>query len=138
MSMVLVVVIAIVVIWAVWYSMAQSNKGSQQTQGKQSTSPRRISPQEYQTNYAKRDHLLVDVRTAEEYGTGHIPGAVNIALQSLPDQMATLSKEQPIILYCRSGARSSNAAAILQKAGFDKVYDLGAITQWQAQGLPVQ
>lgn len=131
MSMVVVVIIAAVVIFAVWYSMSNQN------QANEPSAQQRITPQEYQATYAQRDHLLVDVRTAEEFSTGHIPGAKNIALQALPDQMATLSKTQPVVVYCRSGARSSNAAQMLTAAGFEQVYDLGGITRWREQGLPV-
>ncbi len=99
MGMLVIVAIAIVIVLAVWYSMADhGNKGG-------TIAHQRITPQEYQAGYAQRDHLLVDVRTAEEFGTGHIHGAVNIALPQLPQQMATLPKDQPVVLYCRSGAR---------------------------------
>jgi rhodanese-related sulfurtransferase len=130
MSMVLIAVIAIVIVAVVWYvtSNGQNTVGVSAHQ--------RITPQEYQTGYATRDHLLVDVRTAEEFRTGHIAGAKNIALQSLPQQMAALPKEKPIVVYCRSGARSSNALQMLTEAGFNNVHDLGGLTQWQAQGLP--
>ena len=134
MSMVVVVVIVLVIALGVWYSMSTFGSG----QGNAVGAITRITPQEYQTGYAKRDHLLIDVRTPEEFRSGHIAGATNIALQNLPQQMATLSKEQPIIVYCRSGARSNSAAQMLAKAGFGNVYDLGGIMTWQAQGLPVK
>ncbi len=137
MGMVVVVVIAIVVIVAVWYSLSnQANSNQQDNTG--AVTHQRITPQEYQASYATREHLLVDVRSAEEFGTGHIAGAVNIAIQSLPERMATLPKERSMVLYCRSGARSHAAATMLAQAGFDNVYDLGGITQWRAQGLPVK
>jgi rhodanese-related sulfurtransferase len=132
MSMVVIAVVAVVVVLAVWYSM---NSGGTMIGA---NAHQRITPQEYQAGYAKRGHLLVDVRTAEEFRSGHIPGAINIALQDLPQRMDTLPKDQPIVLYCRSGARSNNAAQMLAKAGFENVHDLGGIMRWQAQGLPVQ
>jgi phage shock protein E len=94
-------------------------------------------PQQYQTTYTPREHLLVDVRSPEEFATGHIPGAVNIALPNLPQRMATLPHDQPIILYCRSGARSHEAVKILAQGGFSDIHDLGGITEWRNQGLPV-
>ena len=130
MSMIAIAGIVIVV-FAIWYFM---NHGGVMN----GASAQRITPQEYQTDIATQQHMLIDVRTAEEFRSGHIPGAVNIALQVLPERMATLPKEQPIILYCRSGARSSSAAQILRRAGFTDVRDLGSIMRWQAQGLPVQ
>jgi rhodanese-related sulfurtransferase len=132
MRMVTIIVIAIVVVVAVWYSM---NHGGNMFGA---TAHQRLTPQEYQASFAKTNHLLVDVRTAEEFRSGHIPGAKNIALQDLPQQMDKLPKDKPIVLYCRSGARSNNAAQMLTKAGFTNVHDLGGIINWTAQGLPVQ
>jgi phage shock protein E len=130
MSLIVVVVIVVVAI-ALWYSMSnQKNEDA-------ANIAQRITPQQYQTGYATRDHLLVDVRTPEEFATGHIPGAVNIALQSLPQHMATLPHDQPIVLYCRSGARSREAVNILTQSGFNDIHDLGGITEWRNQGLPV-
>jgi len=131
MSMIAIAAIAIVVVFAIWYFM---NHGGVMN----GANAQRITPQEYQTDISTQQHMLIDVRTAEEFRSGHIPGAVNIALQTLPDRMSTLPKEQPIILYCRSGARSSSAAQILRQAGFTDVRNLGSIMRWQAQGLPVQ
>jgi rhodanese-related sulfurtransferase len=51
--------------------------------------------------------------------------------------MDTLPKTQPIVVYCQSGVRSAAAAKMLSGAAFEQVYDLGGITQWRAQGLPV-
>jgi len=130
-SMTIVVAIVLIVVAVIAYFM--TNQGSRAG----APASRRITPQEYQANYATRDHLLLDVRTAKEFGTGHIDGAANIAIQDLPKEMATLPKEKPIVLYCRSGARSHAAAQMLVNAGFQDVYDLGGITQWRAQGLPV-
>jgi phage shock protein E len=137
MSMVLIAVVAIVAVVVVWYSMNHTEESRATMNGASAPRIQRITPQEYQTGIAQQQHRLVDVRTAEEFRAGHIPGAVNIALQNLPERMATLSKEQPIVLYCRSGARSSNAAQMLTRAGFEDVRDLGGIMRWQAQGLPV-
>ncbi|MCD8313895.1 MAG: rhodanese-like domain-containing protein [Bacteroidales bacterium] len=68
---------------------------------------------------------LVDVRTAEEYAAGHIPGAVNINVQltTFADDIAVLDPARPVAVYCRSGVRSVKAAEILTDKGF-KVYNL--------------
>ncbi len=74
---------------------------------------------------------LVDVRTPQEFATGHIPGAVNIPLQDLEPRMAELEgKERPIVLYCRSGNRSGSAARMLESAGYAEVHDLGSMSRW--------
>lgn len=74
---------------------------------------------------------LVDVRSPQEFAIGHIPGAVNIPVQDLERRMGELpGKNRPIVLYCRSGARSSNAARLLESAGYTRVHDLGAMSRW--------
>ena len=74
---------------------------------------------------------LVDVRTPQEFASGHIPGAVNIPVQDLGRRMTELDgKERPIVLYCRSGARSSTAARMLKSAGYAQVHDLGSMGRW--------
>ncbi|CAI8167824.1 MAG: Thiosulfate sulfurtransferase PspE [Flavobacteriales bacterium UBA4585] len=65
---------------------------------------------------------IVDVRTPGEFRQGHAKGAVNIPLGNLAQKTAQLQKEnQPIILCCRSGARASNAASILQGVGIQSI-----------------
>ncbi len=74
---------------------------------------------------------LLDVRTPQEFATGHIPGAVNMPVQDLDRRMGELTgKGRPIVVYCRSGARSSSAARMLKSAGYAEVHDLGAMSRW--------
>ncbi len=74
---------------------------------------------------------LVDVRTPGEFAAGHIAGAVNIPVQELERRMGELEgKDRPIVVYCRSGARSQNAARMLRGAGYTEVHDLGSISRW--------
>lgn len=75
--------------------------------------------------------MLLDVRTPEEYAAGHIPGAVNIPVQVLGGRMDELpDRERTIVVYCRSGVRSANAANMLRGAGFTAVHDLGGMGAW--------
>lgn len=67
---------------------------------------------------------VVDVRTAAEYQAGHIRAALNVPLETLGQVSAAWSKDQPVVVYCATGARSAQAAAILAGAGFRKVYNL--------------
>jgi len=99
-----------------------------------------LAPAAYQREFvqAKQPHLLVDVRTPEEFAGGHIAGAKNIALQDLPNRLDELPHDQPIVLYCRSGNRSGQAMQLLAKAGYDRLYNLGGVIGWQAAGLPLQ
>lgn len=74
---------------------------------------------------------LVDVRTAAEFAAGHVAGAVNIPVQDLENRLGELGDQSaPVVLYCRSGARSSRASGILKKAGFSSVHDVGAMSRW--------
>lgn len=83
---------------------------------------------------------LVDVRTPQEYAEGHIAGALNINVQSDDfKQMAEkeLSKDSTVLVYCRSGRRSMDAAEILTKLGYRVVNLKGGIIEWKEDGLPV-
>lgn len=74
---------------------------------------------------------LVDVRTRSEFTEGHLPGALNLPVQDLERRLSELgAKDQPVVLYCRSGQRSARAARILKAAGFTAVHDLGSISNW--------
>ena len=104
------------------------------------TSPQLIAPVAYVSQFRDEPtrHILVDVRTPEEFREGRIPGAVNIPLQSLQSRLAELPQDETIVLYCRSGNRSADAARILARAGYESVYDMGGIIAWNAAGLPVE
>ncbi|MCF1750779.1 rhodanese-like domain-containing protein [Mariniradius sediminis] len=84
--------------------------------------------------------LVLDVRTAAEVAEGHLPNAVNIDIYG-SDFMAKvqeLPKDREILVYCTVGARSQQAADILSKQGFAKVYNLdGGIVAWQRNGFEV-
>lgn len=74
---------------------------------------------------------LVDVRTPEEFAAGHLPGAVNIPVDELPRRFGELgSPEKPLVLYCRSGARSGRARSFLLERGFQQVLNLGPMSAW--------
>lgn len=75
--------------------------------------------------------VLVDVRSPEEFAQGHIDGALNIPIGELEQRMGELPKEKDIVLYCRSGARSSRGRSMLTNAGYAKVHNLGAMSNWR-------
>ena len=70
--------------------------------------------------------IILDVRSPSEFSAGHAEGAINIPVQSLQkDSMETIAqKKQPILIYCRSGARASSATQTLRGWGFTEVYNL--------------
>lgn len=74
---------------------------------------------------------LLDVRLPEEYARGHLPGALNIPVQELDRRVAEAGPtDGELVVYCRSGHRSSRAAEILRQHGFSKVHNLGPMTAW--------
>lgn len=77
--------------------------------------------------------VLLDVRTEEEFKAGHIPGAILLPYSDINDKTAVAvlpTKETAVIVYCRSGRRSSIAAGTLRNLGYTNVWDLGAISDW--------
>ena len=84
---------------------------------------------------------LVDVRTPSEYNEGHVPDAQNINFydENFDQQIETLDKSKPIIVYCKSGGRSAKCASKLVEKGFEKIYDLeGGFSQWKFKGLTIE
>ena len=74
---------------------------------------------------------LLDVRTAGEFRSGHVPGAVNIPVQELPRRLNDVgAKDRPVVVYCLSGARSAQAKRLLESGGFTQVHDLGPMSRW--------
>jgi phage shock protein E len=77
---------------------------------------------------------VVDVRTPEEFASGHVPGAINIPFDQLPRRASEIGPPStPVVLYCRTGRRSAVAGEALQKAGFSKLYDFKSVTAWPGE-----
>lgn len=74
--------------------------------------------------------VLVDVRTAREFSTGHLPEAVNVPLAEIADSPPTQDKDALIVLYCRSGNRSSQAERILRNLGYSDLVNFGGVLDW--------
>ena len=84
--------------------------------------------------------LFVDVRSLEEYLAGHLVGAQHIPVEDQElwaHRTAALDPDHPTAVYCRTGARSSDAAQALVELGFTEVYDLGGLTEWTEGDLPL-
>lgn len=78
--------------------------------------------------------VLIDVRTPAEYRSGHISGALNIPLETLREHellTAVPDVSTPIIVYCRSGRRSTDAGQLLVKNGYQYVMNAGGVITWQ-------
>lgn len=91
-----------------------------------------ITPDEFRTMLANSwDGILLDVRTAEEYATRAIEGSYFLPLQELPQRMAELPKDKPIVIHCKSGIRSANACLFLAEQGYSDLTNLaGGIDAW--------
>lgn len=79
------------------------------------------------------DYLILDVREADEYQSGHIPGAVLFPVGSIDASSAEQiipSKDTLLLVYCRSGNRSKTAASALTDLGYTQVYEFGGINDW--------
>ena len=84
-----------------------------------------IGPSVNYTELMEKGAIIVDVRTAGEYQSGHIKGSINIPLQNLQGQLSKLKKDKPIITCCASGMRSASAKSMLSSNGFAEVYNGG-------------
>jgi len=81
--------------------------------------------------------VILDVRTLGEYDEGHIEGAIIIPVQELEERVSELSKEDEILVYCRTGNRSATAVNILNDNGFTKIFHMfNGITAWIQAGYP--
>lgn len=99
-----------------------------------------VSAHEFEKAIQTDSVQLLDVRTPQEYTEGHIDGALNINVQSddFKDMaQRNLSKVSTVLVYCRSGRRSLDAAEILTHLGYKVVNLKGGIIEWKEDGLPV-
>lgn len=75
--------------------------------------------------------VLLDVRTPGEFAAGHIDGALNIPVDELPRRLDEVgARDKPVVVYCRSGRRSAQAAGMMRQQGFQSVHDLGGMNRW--------
>ena len=80
-------------------------------------------------------YIILDVRRPDEFAAGHIPGAINVPNESIgKDEIAELpNKSQLILVYCRSGRRSKEAAEKLVKLGYTNIVEFGGILDWKGE-----
>lgn len=99
----------------------------------------KITADEGQALMDAGQHIVVDVRTAQEYADGHIPGAINIPVETIgSDKPAELAEadagtDAELIVYCRTGVRSKQAADKLIDLGYQHVNDMGGIVDWHGE-----
>ena len=97
---------------------------------RQITMEEAVTMMEEETGYT-----ILDVRTAQEYSEKHIPGAINIANESIgtEDIPELPDKDQLILVYCRSGNRSKQASEKLVKLGYTNIVEIGGINSWSGE-----
>ncbi len=81
--------------------------------------------------------VVIDVREPDEYGNGHVPGAILVPLGSVPDRLGDLGVGTELLLVCRSGARSMRAGEFLEAQGRTAVNVAGGTLAWVASGRDV-
>jgi len=82
-----------------------------------------------------KDYIILDVRTIKEYNEGHIPNAICIPNETIGEEIINKlpNKDQLILIYCRSGNRSKQAAAKLEKLGYTNLIEFGGIIDWKGE-----
>ena len=80
-------------------------------------------------------YIILDVRRADEFAAGHIPGAINVANESIgtAEILELPDKDQLIMVYCRSGRRSKEASEKLVKLGYTNIVEFGGILDWKGE-----
>jgi rhodanese-related sulfurtransferase len=93
-----------------------------------------------ENNTENQNFIILDIRTQEEYESGHIQNSIMIDYYSdiFKNELDKLDKNKTYLIYCRTGRRTGLTLDIMEELGFIEVYNmLGGITQWQAKGYPV-
>ncbi len=83
--------------------------------------------------------MVIDVRTPDEYASGHIPGAVNVPFDQVAQRIAEIDAPHGVALYCMVGPRARKGESALLAMGYEKIFHLeGGLAAWQAADLPVE
>ncbi len=101
-----------------------------------------LSPQEFSNLLQTNNHILLDIRTADEYAAGHIKNSHQIDYyqsQLFSNYLDTLDKNQSYLIYCRTGSRSKAALKLMHDKGFDNVFELASgYNAWVTAGLATE
>ncbi|MDC0221037.1 rhodanese-like domain-containing protein [Gammaproteobacteria bacterium] len=106
----------------------------------QRTGASSVGPQKAVMLINRQGAVVVDVREKKEFDTGHIVDSINIPLAKLKQRLSELRKhkEKPVVVVCKLGQHSGDAAKTLQESGYAEVFRLsGGLTEWKAQSLPL-
>jgi rhodanese-related sulfurtransferase len=106
-----------------------------------SSAIKNVGVEEFDRLRTGKNTITLDVRTAEEYTRGHVPGAVNVDwnAKDFAEKVAALDKSQTYLVHCAAGVRSAKACARMTKLNFKKLYNLeGGFKAWEEAGKPVE
>lgn len=106
----------------------------------QRSSGNSVGPQQAVMLINRQDAVVVDIREKKEFDEGHVVDAINIPLAKLKQRVTELKKykDKPVIVVCKLGQQSADAARTLKEEGYTQVYRMsGGITEWKSQSLPL-
>ena len=100
--------------------------------------PDALTPERVAELHAAGDIELVDIREPHEREAGHVAGSRHIEFAQLSQEAGSLTRDRPLVLYCRMGGRSSVAHQAFQASGFDVHHMEGGLLAWSDKGLPLE
>lgn len=113
----------------------QVSVNSKEVKNEKKAEYKKITSDEAKNIILTEKPIVVDVRSLEEYNEGHIPNAISVPLETIENEAETKlkNKDDLILVYCRSGRRSREAALRLIKKGYTNVIDFGGIQDWNGE-----
>jgi len=113
----------------------QVSVDSKEVKNEKKAEYKKITSDEAKNIMSTQKAIVVDVRSLEEYNEGHIPNAISVPLETIENEAETKlkNKDDLILVYCRSGRRSREAALRLIEKGYTNVIDFGGIQDWNAE-----
>lgn len=135
---IIISIVLLMVIFTIGIFLFSSNKKEVNLSQKNTQTLNQINAQEFEDKYATGNFQVIDVRTLEEYSEGTItqdPLLIDFYDRDFKNQLDKLDKDQPYLIYCRSGNRSGQTLEIMKDLGFQEVYDLdGGENTWKTSG----
>ena len=107
----------------------------------QTTKPvKQVDIEQFDKLRQEKNHVVLDVRTAQEFNQGHVPGAVNIDISDpqFKKKVEALDKSKTYLVHCAKGVRSARAGKIMAPLGFDLLDYHGGFDEWKKSGKPVE
>ncbi len=113
----------------------QVSVNSKEVKNEKKAEYKKITSDEAKNIMLTEKPIVVDVRSLEEYNEGHIPNAISVPLETIENEAETKlkNKDDLILVYCRSGRRSREAALRLIEKGYTNVIDFGGIQDWNGE-----